>query len=126
MGLCHEQCLTYVPILHVIFAFNLIAATKDYAYLYAGQIMAMSIAHGGQSPCFLSELLYECLEMGPDNVKVKTKHITDEETRSQVQLVGIVFSYKLFVLHAFFNIKVNRKANSCMSSSFCYFNDFRF
>lgn len=63
---------------------------KDNGYFYAGQIMAMSIAHGGQSPCFLSELLYECLQKGPDNVKVKTEHITDEETRSQVQLVSIL------------------------------------
>ncbi|KAA8585582.1 hypothetical protein FQN60_004276, partial [Etheostoma spectabile] len=62
-------------------------AMKDNGYFYAGQIMAMSIAHGGQSPCFLSELLYECLQKGPDNVKVKTEHITDEETRSQVQSI---------------------------------------
>ncbi|XP_035850153.1 G2/M phase-specific E3 ubiquitin-protein ligase-like [Sander lucioperca] len=62
-------------------------AMKDNGYFYAGQIMAMSIAHGGQSPCFLSELLYECLIKGPDNVKVKTEHITDEETRSQVQSI---------------------------------------
>ncbi|XP_026011795.1 G2/M phase-specific E3 ubiquitin-protein ligase-like [Astatotilapia calliptera] len=60
---------------------------KDNGYYYAGQIMAMSIAHGGQSPCFLSELLYECLQKGPDNVKVSTDHITDEETRSQVQSI---------------------------------------
>ncbi|XP_067309237.1 uncharacterized protein [Pseudorasbora parva] len=63
-------------------------AMKDNAYFYAGQIMAMSIAHGGQSPCFLSELLYECLQKGPDNVKVKTEYITDEETRSQVQSIS--------------------------------------
>ncbi|KAE8281683.1 G2/M phase-specific E3 ubiquitin-protein ligase [Larimichthys crocea] len=62
-------------------------AMKDNGYFNAGQIMAMSIAHGGQSPCFLSELLYECLQKGPDNVKVKTEHITDEETRSQVQSI---------------------------------------
>uniref|UniRef100_A0A9J7ZQE8 HECT domain-containing protein n=1 Tax=Cyprinus carpio carpio TaxID=630221 RepID=A0A9J7ZQE8_CYPCA len=66
-------------------------AMKDNAYFYAGQIMAMSIAHGGQSPCFLSELMYECLQKGPDNVKVKTEDITDEETRSQLQLVGIFY-----------------------------------
>ncbi|XP_026034479.1 G2/M phase-specific E3 ubiquitin-protein ligase-like [Astatotilapia calliptera] len=62
-------------------------AMKDNGYYYAGQIMAMSIAHGGQSPCFLSELFYECLQKGPDNVKVSTDHITDEETRSQVQSI---------------------------------------
>ncbi|XP_030611803.1 G2/M phase-specific E3 ubiquitin-protein ligase-like isoform X3 [Archocentrus centrarchus] len=62
-------------------------AMKDNGYFCAGQIMAMSIAHGGQSPCFLSELLYECLQKGPDNIKVNTDHITDEETRSQVQSI---------------------------------------
>ncbi|GLD70150.1 G2/M phase-specific E3 ubiquitin-protein ligase-like protein, partial [Lates japonicus] len=60
---------------------------KENGYFNAGQIMAMSIAHGGQSPCFLSELMYECLQKGPDNVKVKTEHITDEDTRSQVQSI---------------------------------------
>lgn len=69
---------------------------KDNGYFYAGQIMAMSIAHGGQSPCFLSEILFECLQKGPDNVKVKTEHITDEETRSQVQSVSI-FSFDSIV-----------------------------
>jgi len=85
---------------------------KDNGYFYAGQIMAMSIAHGGQSPCFLSELLYECLQRGPDNVKVKTEHITDEETRSQVQSVrtfsfdSIEFINKLLILHALINMQV--------------------
>ncbi|XP_051814885.1 G2/M phase-specific E3 ubiquitin-protein ligase-like isoform X2 [Acanthochromis polyacanthus] len=62
-------------------------AMKENGYFYAGQIMAMSIAHGGQSPCFLSEVLYECLPKGPDDVKVKTDDIADEETRSQVQRI---------------------------------------
>lgn len=87
---------------------------KDNGYFNAGQIMAMSIAHGGQSPCFLSELLYECLQKGPDNVKVKTEHITDEETRSQVQSVStfsfdsIEFINKLFILHALINMQVKQ------------------
>ena len=70
---------------------------KDNGYIYAGQIMAMSIAHGGQSPCFLSELMYECLRKGPDNVKVKPENIADEETRSQVQSVSI-FSFDSIIL----------------------------
>lgn len=80
----------------IMFYFHLITAMKDNAYFHAGQIMAMSIAHGGQSPCFLSELMYECLQKGPDNVKVKTEDIADEETRSQVQSVGI-FSFNCIV-----------------------------
>lgn len=61
---------------------------KDNGYFRAGQIMAMSLAHGGQSPCFLSDVLYECLQKGPDNVKAKIEHISDDETRSQVQSVS--------------------------------------
>lgn len=87
---------------------------KDNGYFNAGQIMAMSIAHGGQSPCFLSELLYECLQKGPDNVKVKTEHITDEETRSQVQSVSTIsfdsieFINKLLIFHALINMQVKQ------------------
>ncbi|XP_053350038.1 G2/M phase-specific E3 ubiquitin-protein ligase-like [Clarias gariepinus] len=62
-------------------------AMKDNGYFRAGQIMAMSLAHGGQSPCFLSDVLYECLQKGPDNVKAKIEHISDDETRSQVQSI---------------------------------------
>ncbi|KAK2919544.1 hypothetical protein Q8A73_003915 [Channa argus] len=45
-------------------------AMKDNGYFLAGQIIAMSIAHGEQSPCFPSSVLYECLQTGPDNVTV--------------------------------------------------------
>lgn len=68
---------------------------KDNGYFGAGQIMAMSTAHGGQSPCFLSELFYECLLKGPDNVNVRIEHITDEETRSQMTLVIIILFYSI-------------------------------
>lgn len=67
----------------------MITAIKDNGYFNAGQIMAMSIALGGQSPCSLSELLFESLQKGPDNVKVKTETISDEETRSHVLAVSI-------------------------------------
>ncbi len=60
---------------------HFIRAIKENGYFYAG--------HGGQSPCFLSEVLYVCLQKGPDNVKVKTEDITNEETRLQVQSVSI-------------------------------------
>ncbi|XP_013888678.1 G2/M phase-specific E3 ubiquitin-protein ligase [Austrofundulus limnaeus] len=59
-------------------------AMKDNGYYHAGQIMAMSIGHGGQSPCFLSDLLYECLQKGPDNIMVTPEDIPDEDTKSKV------------------------------------------
>ncbi|MEQ2316939.1 hypothetical protein AMECASPLE_037636 [Ameca splendens] len=60
---------------------------KDNGYYYAGQIMAMSIGHGGQSPCFLSGLLYDCLHKGPDNIKVTPEDIPDEDIKSKVMSV---------------------------------------
>ncbi|MEQ2245521.1 hypothetical protein ILYODFUR_028879, partial [Ilyodon furcidens] len=59
-------------------------AMKDNGYYYAGQIMAMSIGHGGHSPCFLSGLLYDCLHKGPDNIKVALEDIPDEDIKSKV------------------------------------------
>ncbi|MEQ2308311.1 hypothetical protein AMECASPLE_027000, partial [Ameca splendens] len=58
-------------------------AMKVNGYYYAGQIMAMSIGHGGQSPCFLSELLYDCLHKGPHNIKVAPEDIP-EDIKSKV------------------------------------------
>lgn len=73
---------------------------KNNGYYDAGQIMAMSIGHGGQSPCFLSELLYECLLKGPDNVIVTPEEIPDEDTKSMVMAVSIIcFNYLFFILH---------------------------
>ncbi|KAI3372541.1 hypothetical protein L3Q82_023019, partial [Scortum barcoo] len=75
-------------------------AMKDNGYLYAGQIMAMSIAHGGQCHCFLSEILYECFQKGSDNVRVKPEHSTDEKTRSQVQSAETESQLQDAVAHA--------------------------
>lgn len=66
---------------------------KDNGYYHAGQIMAMSIGHGGQSPCFLSEVLYECLQKGPDNVMVTPEDIPDEDTKSKVLSVSVYILY---------------------------------
>lgn len=51
-------------------------------------IMAMTIAHGGQSPCLISELLYDCLQRDPDNVPVKIEKKKDK-TWSQLQSVSL-------------------------------------
>lgn len=49
--------------------------------------MAMSIVHGGQSPCFLSPILFESLLRGPDNVTVSISDVADPETHLQLQAV---------------------------------------
>ncbi|KAK0141462.1 hypothetical protein N1851_021438 [Merluccius polli] len=80
---------------------------KDNGYFNAGQIMA--IVH--------VSCLNSCMSVFkkvPDNVKVKTEHITDEETRSQVQSVStfsfdfIEFINKLFILHALIKMQVKQ------------------
>lgn len=68
---------------------SFLTAMKDNRYYYAGQIMAMSIGHGGQSPCFLSDILYDCLQKGPDKVVVYQEDIPDEDTKSKVMSVSI-------------------------------------
>lgn len=69
-----------------------------------------------------------CIQKGTDNIKVNNNHITDKETRSQVQLVSMFssvvwkstfdFEYK-DVLWGFKGLmyQLNTKANSCGSTS---------
>jgi len=42
------------------FSFFTFVALKNNGYYLAGQLMAMSIVHGGQTPHFLSEILVRC------------------------------------------------------------------
>ncbi|MBN3294428.1 G2E3 ligase, partial [Polypterus senegalus] len=43
------------------------AALKENGYFFAGQLITMSVVHGGQSPCFFSPILYKSLAKGPEN-----------------------------------------------------------
>ncbi|XP_036419877.1 G2/M phase-specific E3 ubiquitin-protein ligase-like isoform X2 [Colossoma macropomum] len=62
-------------------------ATRSNWYFLAGQLMAMSIVHGGQSPAFLSPVLFNALVMGPDKVKVTISDVPDVETSQKLQLI---------------------------------------
>lgn len=59
-------------------------------YFLAGQLMAMSVVHGGQSPGFLSPILFKTLLRGPDNVKVTISDVPDAETSQMLQSVCLV------------------------------------
>lgn len=60
-----------------IFAF---VAMKNDVYYLAGQLMAMFIVHGGQTPHFLSEILLNALINGPEKTAVSIENIPDLDT----------------------------------------------
>ncbi|KAG5838518.1 G2/M phase-specific E3 ubiquitin-protein ligase [Anguilla anguilla] len=62
-----------------------LTATRTDAYYRAGQLMAMSIVHGGQTPCFLSEKLVQALIKGPQTVEVTVEDIADMDTQSALK-----------------------------------------
>ncbi|KAG9272315.1 G2/M phase-specific E3 ubiquitin-protein ligase-like [Astyanax mexicanus] len=62
-------------------------ATRSNWYFMAGQVMAMSVVHGGQSPAFLSPALFNSLLRGPDEVKVSISDVPDVETREKLQMI---------------------------------------
>ncbi|XDV25922.1 hypothetical protein PO909_029748, partial [Leuciscus waleckii] len=57
-------------------------AVKNNGYYLAGQLMAMSIVHGGQTPHFLSEILVDALINGPEKTEVSIDDIPDLDTQS--------------------------------------------
>ncbi|MGH0136307.1 UNVERIFIED_CONTAM: hypothetical protein FKN15_032348 [Acipenser sinensis] len=56
------------------------------SYFYAGQLMVMSIIHGGPPPQFLSLVLTEALICGPDKVIVSAEDMANKEIHSQIIL----------------------------------------
>ena len=72
-------------------------------YFHAGQIVAMSLVHGGPGfPC-LSPSLYQCIVNGPNNVSVSVSDVYDFELRSS--------------LEAFLNASSADEANAMINSS---------
>ncbi|KAJ8366198.1 hypothetical protein SKAU_G00150290 [Synaphobranchus kaupii] len=68
-------------------------AMKTDSYYHAGQLMAMSIVHDGQTPCFLSENLIEALVQGPENVEVTVDDVPDIETQSMLKrMINLCFT----------------------------------
>ncbi|XP_072559957.1 G2/M phase-specific E3 ubiquitin-protein ligase-like isoform X2 [Paramormyrops kingsleyae] len=55
---------------------------RDNSYFYAGQLIAMSILHGGPSPNFFSPVLYQAVVAGADGVQADIGDIHDPETES--------------------------------------------
>ncbi|KAJ8290602.1 hypothetical protein GJAV_G00015150 [Gymnothorax javanicus] len=55
---------------------------RDSSYFYAGQLVAMSIVHGGPSPHFFAPVLYQALVSGSDNVQADIEDLHDHEAKS--------------------------------------------
>ena len=70
---CNNQ-LHWVDVVIVLFCsepwFFSLLALNDNHFFFAGQIMAMSLVHGGPAPYFLSPLVYDALLFGPRQVTV--------------------------------------------------------
>ncbi|KAK6494049.1 G2/M phase-specific E3 ubiquitin-protein ligase-like, partial [Huso huso] len=62
---------------------------KNNSYLYAGQLIAMSIVHGGPSPHFFAPVLFQAVALGPDNVHAAIEDITDTDIKRQLSEVGV-------------------------------------
>lgn len=62
------------------FYFFTFVALKNNGYYLAGQLMEMSIVHGGQTPHFLSEILVDALINGPEKTEVSIDDIPDLDT----------------------------------------------
>ncbi|XP_028657992.2 G2/M phase-specific E3 ubiquitin-protein ligase-like [Erpetoichthys calabaricus] len=63
-------------------------ALKASTYFHAGQILAMTVVHGGPPPCFLSKVLYEALIKGPTDVRVNIDHVFDQEVHGQLKAIN--------------------------------------
>ncbi|KAL1789820.1 G2 M phase-specific E3 ubiquitin-protein ligase isoform X1, partial [Sigmodon hispidus] len=54
-------------------------ALKDNLYYEAGKMLAISLVHGGPSPGFFSETLFNCLAYGPENTLPILDDVSDFE-----------------------------------------------
>lgn len=77
------------------FFFNLLSyilsvftALKENLYYEAGKMLAISLVHGGPSPGFFSETLFNCLVYGPEN----TLPIFDDV--SDFEVTQVIFKVK--------------------------------
>lgn len=71
------------------FYFFALVAMKNDGYYLAGQLMAMSIVHGGQTPHLLSEIPLHALINGPEKTAVCIEDIPDLDTQSVLREVCV-------------------------------------
>lgn len=71
---------------------SVFTALKENLYYEAGKMLAISLVHGGPSPGFFSETLFNCLAYGPEN----TLPILDDV--SDFEVTQIIFKVKKICL----------------------------
>lgn len=62
-------------------------ALNNMSFKYAGELMAMSIAHGGPSPSFLKEWVFDYVANGISSVKPDVDDVKSPEHKSFIHQV---------------------------------------
>lgn len=73
---------------------SVFTALKENLYYEAGKMLAISLVHGGPSPGFFSETLFNCLVYGPENTLPVLDDVSDFEV---TQIIFKVKKKKRFV-----------------------------
>ena len=86
--------MQYTRLCFPIFYFSphtpLFSARTQGLYKMAGRMVALLIVHGGVSPNFMSQSLYEVIAHGFDACKPKLEDVADYEIRAQISSVSSI------------------------------------
>ena len=80
------------------FYLSFFSAVREDRYFVTGRAIAVSLVHGGPSPNFLSQTLFDCIVQGPAKSRPNLGDIADSEIREKIQKVCCIFisSYSAF------------------------------
>ncbi|XP_056431348.1 G2/M phase-specific E3 ubiquitin-protein ligase-like [Gadus chalcogrammus] len=67
------------------------SAVREDRYFVTGRAIAVSLVHGGPSPNFLSQTLFDCIVQGPAKSRPNLGDIADSEIREKIQKVCCIF-----------------------------------
>ncbi|NXU47767.1 G2E3 ligase, partial [Turnix velox] len=63
-------------------------AVKKNLYFEAGKMIAVSLVHGGPSPCFFSKTLFNCLVYGPESVQPALEDVADVDVVQMIKMIN--------------------------------------
>lgn len=69
-------------------------AVREDLYFLAGRAIAVSMVHGGPSPGFVSNTMYDCLVKGPANTSPTIEDVSDLDLRQKIKQVSYRSNYK--------------------------------
>lgn len=75
------------------------AAVREDLYFEAGEMIAVSLVHGGPSPGFFSKTLFNCLVYGPENVKPTLEDVADVGVAETIKRVNKTKLSGAFLAH---------------------------